>query len=292
MLVARLFIGILLIAALLGVLVADAWLAPWYPLFALGIATIVAVAARELGLMLRRLPMTVDLWLCQAGSVAIILANWWPHVWTPHQPTPPTMTASLCVFVALGMLAFLWAAWHYQSPGAATAALAGHLLVFFYVGLLGSFVVQTRWLGNSSALGATAFFLGVFAAKFNDMGAYFFGRWLGRTKMAPVLSPAKTWEGTLGGLVSAVALAILVVLVGECLTGTKLLSLPIAAVFGFVVGLAAWLGDLMESLIKRDCQQKDASASLPGFGGLLDIIDSILFAGPIVYLLLLCFAGS
>jgi phosphatidate cytidylyltransferase len=97
--------------------------------------------------------------------------------------------------------------------------------------------------------------------------------------MTPVLSPKKTWEGFIGGMVTAVLVAI-----GLSRAGTRLHdSYWLAIAFGVTVGLAAVLGDLAESLIKRDCQQKDAALTVPGFGGVLDVVDSVVFAAPVVY---------
>jgi phosphatidate cytidylyltransferase len=96
--------------------------------------------------------------------------------------------------------------------------------------------------------------------------------------MTPILSPKKTREGYIGGLVVAVATTVLANAWLQVLGGVA------AAVgFGVTVGLAAIYGDLAESLIKRDCRQKDASSAVPGFGGVLDVIDSILFAAPVAY---------
>ena len=99
--------------------------------------------------------------------------------------------------------------------------------------------------------------------------------------MARVLSPKKTWEGAAGGLAAAVAAA----LAFDLLSGLPLFprGLIAAAAFGLTVGTAGMLGDLAESLIKRDCQRKDASLAVPGFGGVLDVVDSVVFAAPVAY---------
>ncbi len=102
--------------------------------------------------------------------------------------------------------------------------------------------------------------------------------------MAPVLSPKKTWEGVLGGLLLSAAAAVAINRPLSVVPGGD----SAAAVFGLVVGGAGVLGDLAESMIKRDCRRKDASQMMPGFGGVLDVIDSILFAAPIAYFWLLC----
>ena len=100
--------------------------------------------------------------------------------------------------------------------------------------------------------------------------------------MTPVLSPKKTWEGFAGGMIGGTLAA-----VACCRSPAPVLSGTACwrrSAFGLVVGLAGVLGDLAESLIKRDCQTKDASQSIPGFGGVLDVVDSVLFAAPVAYL--------
>jgi phosphatidate cytidylyltransferase len=127
--------------------------------------------------------------------------------------------------------------------------------------------------------GVTALALTIFVPKFCDVGAYFTGRFLGRHRMSSVLSPKKTWEGFAGGLAVAVLTALLINGYFPILRG----GAAAAVGFGLTVGLAGILGDLAESLIKRDCRRKDASQVVPGFGGVLDVIDAILFAAPVAY---------
>jgi len=101
---------------------------------------------------------------------------------------------------------------------------------------------------------------------------------IGRHRLAPILSPKKTWEGAVGGLVAAVVAAVGINRFYPVLSG-----IGREVGFGLTVGLAAMFGDLAESLIKRDCGRKDASQVVPGFGGVLDILDSIIFAAPVAY---------
>jgi phosphatidate cytidylyltransferase len=145
---------------------------------------------------------------------------------------------------------------------------------------------QLRWVAGASA-GYLAIGSVVLCAKGGDIGAYFFGRRFGRHKLAPLLSPAKTWEGAFGALV------------GSGLCGWLWLSLatPLfvqgalpptwywAVFYGALIGVVGMIGDLCESLIKRDVLRKDSSALFPGFGGLLDMLDSVLYAGPAALLL-------
>jgi phosphatidate cytidylyltransferase len=115
----------------------------------------------------------------------------------------------------------------------------------------------------------------------NDIGAFGFGFFLGRHRMAPSISPAKTWEGFAGGLGAVLALAAGVT---AALPGFDLFT---ALALGLVVSLAATLGDLAESLVKRDLGVKDLGRILPGHGGIMDRVDAMIFAVPAAHLLLL-----
>ena len=134
-----------------------------------------------------------------------------------------------------------------------------------------------RWLPEGD--GVPALSLAIFVPKCCDIGAYFTGRVLGCHRMSPILSPKKTWEGLAGGLTAAILVA-----VGLNRYKAVLPNDLVAAGFGLTVGVAGVLGDLAESLIKRDCRQKDASQVVPGFGGVLDVVDSVVYAAPVVYL--------
>ncbi len=120
-----------------------------------------------------------------------------------------------------------------------------------------------------------------------DTTAYFVGRSLGRHKLAPALSPKKTWEGAAGGMVGAVA---------GSLAGMYLLGLPIglvaAVLLGIVGGIVGPLGDLAESMIKRQVGLKDAGNIIPGHGGVLDRADSLMFTAPALYYLIRFFTGA
>jgi phosphatidate cytidylyltransferase len=151
-----------------------------------------------------------------------------------------------------------------------------------YVGLLGSFIIQLRWFDGPYHGLLPLVFL-VATAKGADTGAYTLGRIAGRHKLWPRLSPNKTVEGALGGLAAGVLAALAVAGLARYLLKVPTLGWPEAAGFGLLVGSAAQLGDLMESMIKRDCARKDASDAVPGFGGVLDVLDSLLFAGPVAY---------
>jgi phosphatidate cytidylyltransferase len=143
-----------------------------------------------------------------------------------------------------------------------------------YVGWLGSYLIPLRQLDEDGQW----VFLAVFAAFANDTGAYFVGMALGRTPLAPRISPSKTVEGSLGGLIcGAVAVPALSYALGLDIDAALLIPLAV------LVPVAAQLGDLAESLLKRSAGVKDAGVLVPGHGGVLDRLDSLLFVVPMVY---------
>jgi phosphatidate cytidylyltransferase len=122
----------------------------------------------------------------------------------------------------------------------------------------------------------------VFAA---DTAAYFVGRALGRHRMAPGISPGKSWEGFVAGLLAAMIVAFLLLYWDR----DEFLSIPESLVLGAVVALAAVAGDLFESSVKREAGAKDSGRLLGGHGGMLDRLDSLLWAGPAAYAVVLTF---
>ena len=152
-----------------------------------------------------------------------------------------------------------------------------------YVGWMLSYWLNLRGL----EAGRDWFYLAMLTTFANDTGAYFIGRAKGKHKMAPTISPAKTWEGATGGLVSAIVGAVAIA------TVLRLISLKLGPLFvfdywqvillGFIVSVFAQLGDVVESLLKRNMGVKEAGSLLPGHGGVLDRFDSLIFVGAVVY---------
>ena len=151
-------------------------------------------------------------------------------------------------------------------------SIAVTLLALFYIAWFFSFFMKLKFLPNGNLL---VTFL-IVVTKSGDVGAYFVGKATGRHKLIPRISPKKTVEGTIGGLITSVCVAML------C---RNFIGVGIGYVFllGIFLGAVGQVGDLAESLIKRDCGVKDAGEKMPGFGGMLDMIDSLLFTTPIFY---------
>jgi len=152
----------------------------------------------------------------------------------------------------------------------------------FYVAWLGSHLILLRELpqlkGLDYSLGYSFVIVAFVLTWCYDTGAYFFGSWFGRRPLMPGVSPGKTVEGTLGGI----AFAIAGILVARSVLAPYL-SIPVSIGLAVVASIVGQLGDLAESMIKRDVRIKDASATIPGHGGVLDRFDSLLFTSPLLY---------
>src|SRR5262249_55632596 len=285
MLRTRLWMGGLLILLALAVLVLDNYFAPVYPVLLVLLLLLSAAACYELIRLLdpqRRphpFPTTLLVWL-------VIVSNWAPHLlrlehrWRGNDPWHWVLAAM--VVTLLGVFLYEMATFH--DPATSVERIALTYWGVAYLGFLPSFFAQLRWLDTRPAGGACALALAIFVPKCGDIGAYFAGRRFGRRPMAPVLSPKKTWEGAAGGIAASVLATIVI---NRALS--PMLDGIVAEIgFGVTVGAAGMLGDLAESLIKRAGRFKDASQSIPGFGGFLDVLDAIIFAAPVAYAWLAC----
>jgi phosphatidate cytidylyltransferase len=295
MLGTRVVFGLLMVAALVAALCVDELFAPWYPFWLLTCGAVMIAASRELVNLLASSTLRPSANSVFGGVLAILIANWVPHLaidipssdglralsYDPARPQD-ALSYIFLSFVAVTMVSFVVQSVQFEKPGRATLRIAGTLFVLGYVGLLGSFIVQLRWFeGRHEGLIALLFL--VSTAKGADTGAYTLGRLAGRHKLWPALSPHKTVEGALGGLIFAVAAALIVAAIARYALETPVLSWGNAVLYGLLIGVVAQVGDLMESMIKRDCERKDASDAVPGFGGILDVVDSLIFAGPVAF---------
>jgi phosphatidate cytidylyltransferase len=168
-----------------------------------------------------------------------------------------------------------------EARAASTIAISGTVMGAVWIGGGLAFLVLVRELPDHGRLAAITILLAVWAG---DTFAYFGGRLIGRHKMAPTTSPGKTWEG----LVVGTAATIFVTFVA--LYHQHFLTVGHSIVLGVVIALAAPLGDLFESLLKRDMDVKDTGRLLGGHGGMLDRTDALLFAAPAAYFTILAFA--
>ena len=181
--------------------------------------------------------------------------------------TTPILLASAVILPLCWLLLFrrrneLFARWIWTTTG------------ILYIGWLFSHLVSLRYLDN----GRDWAFLTIFTIIGSDTFAYFIGRAIGKHRLAPYISPSKTWEGAIGGILGSIIVSIIM---------TQILNIPVgyggAILLGLVISIFGQIGDLVESLLKRNMNVKDSSNFLPGHGGFLDRIDSVVFASVVVY---------
>jgi phosphatidate cytidylyltransferase len=195
----------------------------------------------------------------------------------------PTLgLAAMALLVILS--AVIWVRGTHGHPlGAAAVTVIGVL----YTGGLLSFGYALREypyaIGNRAGTVLVAFPLVLTWA--SDIGAYFVGRAIGGRKLIPAVSPGKTVSGALGGLVTTIVVSSLYVRFALGPLASLTMTVPAALLFGAIISVSAQIGDLVESLLKREANVKDSSRLIPGHGGLLDRLDSLLFVLPVAYLL-------
>ncbi|MEL7472446.1 MAG: phosphatidate cytidylyltransferase [Planctomycetota bacterium] len=285
----RLIFGSLFVVLLVGVVLGDAWLATlprpaWlggderaFPpgvLIFVVVALVAWLAALELTSILRDKGILASRGVnCAAAFAGLLVSGL-----TPTDATGVTavaVAASVSAAVLGGSLMFF--ARHERAEGVVAGA-GGALLAFIYLGLMLGFVLTIR---RSHPAWLLLWVLAV--TKSCDIGAYFVGRWLGRTKLIPWLSPGKTWEGLFGGVALAAACGPAFLWLGERIGEDTGLSVLSAVAAGALFAVTGQIGDLLASLLKRDAGRKDSSRRLPGFGGVLDVIDSPLLVMPVAF---------
>jgi phosphatidate cytidylyltransferase len=265
----RLFFGALMTASFAAIMILDGWLGG--ALLCILITGLLIPAQLELSKLAAAKGVKIFTGVSIVSSVLLGTFYYWTRL---LNFTPSTSLPLLLAFELMAVLLY-----QYLRFGVSNI-LTNSGATFFsicYLGLLISFVLGIR---IDFGLWHTLMF--VFVVKFADMGAYAIGSLCGRHKFSPKISPSKTWEG-MGG---ATAIAVIVAIVFAVSCG--IMALWLAVIFGVCFAFIGQLGDLVESMLKRDSVQKDSANKVPGFGGILDIIDSPLLAAPFAYLFFMC----
>jgi CDP-diglyceride synthetase len=229
---------------------------------------VVTCAAGEAFAVLRRAGWRPATLLGLVGTVSLMLGAYNKGV-----------AALPLVLVLITAFTLLWYLFGVER-GSAVAGTASTLLVVGWVGLLGSFAGLLLCPALFPDRHGIAFLLGaIIATVANDVGALVVGRWIGSRQLAPNVSPNKTWEGLAGGALASILVSTVVV------GAIHPWSPANAALLGVVVAVVAPLGDLCESLLKRDLKLKDMGTVLPGHGGVLDRVDALIFVLPATFYL-------
>jgi len=278
----RLFFGTLMTVAFTAVVLSDGWLGNFrFTIFDLRftllrgtLVTALIVALVVLGqiefaglLAAKNLKAFTPVSIVVSAALAII-------------PIFNLRFSTVDFILAFGLLGLLLYQYLCCGTSGVLANCGANCLSIIYLGLLSSFVVAIRL-----DFGVWALLMFVFVVKSADIGAYTVGTLFGRHKLSPRVSPGKTWEGAGGALLVAVVVAL------AFAAGSGIMSWLWAIAFGLLLACVGQAGDLAESMIKRDAGRKDAANKVPGFGGILDIVDSPLAAAPLAYLFFLVIRG-
>ena len=289
----RLIVGSLLILGLIGSLWLDAFVdtmqlpgflarlykptaPPGLVMFVI-IVPIACVAAVELTRMLGRKGIAVSARAsCGAALIGLLVSCLVPE--KTHGVEAVALVSTAAAVVLFGSMVFYS---RKQSVEGVVAATGGTLMAFVYLGLMFGFLLAIR---RHHAVWTVLWVLLV--TKSCDIGAYFTGRAIGRHKLIAWLSPGKTWEGLMGGLVLAAGVGALGAWLLRSRGITDGPSVGLGAFAGVLFGCVGQAGDLMASMLKRDVGVKDSGSSLPGMGGLIDVLDSPLLVFPAAYWIL------
>jgi phosphatidate cytidylyltransferase len=272
--------------------------------FLLPLAVVLAVlSASEMLAMFRKRGHSLLAWPVYIGTAATVLAAavpaFFPKFAVNHDiGSLGWLGLGLAASLTLTLIAEMV---RYDGLGSTTTNISLAFLAIAYAGGLMGILVQLRWIlyeadagsGHERHWAMHMFLVTIFTVKISDIGQYAVGRAIGEHQLAPRISPGKTWEGAVGGVLLGSVVGAALILLALQTSGSDQ-SEPSAAAFNptviatifYVVSLcvAGIVGDLAESMLKRDAGVKDSSNWLPGFGGVLDLLDSLLGAAPVAYL--------
>jgi len=277
----RLFFGVLMILLLVGVFISDGYLSSKQALsdtvkyqgiiFTFIVAVVAGLGARELFAMVAPKKTNGNLFVTILAIVSIVTSSIWFHGDILYLLSGCLLAASLYhgfkygteeTFAAMGQICFM----------------------VIYLGVGCYFFTKIRDLGHGQTtvwgqISIVVMFMTV--VKCADIGAFFTGRAIGKHKWVPKISPGKTWEGFIGGTVLSTIVAFLF---------TYCIDIMVykAVIYGVVLGVVGPLGDLFESMLKRDANSKDSAQMVPAFGGMMDLLDSLVISAPVAYCILTC----
>ena len=267
------------------------------PICWLLLLAITALAQYEFYAMIDQAGMPVFRFVGMLGGAAVISSTFWTI-----GPSARQLAAGYC-WENLALLATLIFVFVRQFPQKHNEkpiiTIAVTLLGVWYVAFLMNYFTRlafawrdAEFIHSVGETGRMMILYLVAVVKISDVGAFFTGRQFGRHKLFPRLSPKKTWEGLAGGVLSSVAVSLLFYYLGDGRLGKVELGLLDAIILGLLLPIVAVTGDLFESLLKRAADIKDSGSLIPGMGGVLDVLDSLLFGAPVFYAYTILFLNN
>ncbi len=275
----RLLSSIVLWALVLG---AVFWFSPLWQYIV--VTALGAIALREVYQILDKAGLRSFRTSGLIGGIVLMTGGWW--FFRNGALTPRAIDFENCVMLAFVLGVFVRMFPQKFNP-VGIATMSATLLGLFYVPWMLNFITKIRFIAPDDSGKYLVLYL-VVVTKFSDMGAYIVGSLVGRHKLIPRISPNKTWEGAVGAVVFSILASLVTMNVLDA-RGHSLGSgfdLSHALILGGLLGVAAIIGDLAESQLKREAGVKDSGNMLPGIGGALDLIDSLLFTAPLLYVYL------
>lgn len=218
-------------------------------------------------------------------GVALLVASYFELVFFYERESTVGWTGLSTLVVLLTFLGLFSRQVFEEDQDTPMATVALSIFGFFYVPFLFMFFLGVLFRGGPEMDGLVLAVYLVAITKMTDLGAYLTGKVFGRHKMSPQISPKKTWEGFAGGLV--ISLSTSIILVHFLPEQLALISGIHCWILGLIIPVISVVGDLAESVVKRDAKIKESGSLIPGIGGSLDLIDSLLFTAPLFYSYLL-----
>lgn len=251
----------------------------------LAVALLAAVGVWEYGKMCQLKGLRPAVYVMMGVAVCEVIAFFIAHKWFQSPELPVFVFA-----VGVGIFFLI----HFPKAEDSLINVAVEFFGVAYVAIPLSYMLAILYPIAPSTVADGRWWLVylILVTKITDIGAYFIGRIWGKHRLAPRLSPKKTVEGAIGGLICTILLSIGMVYLGQKFAGS---SFPLKFIdslwLGLLIGVFGQIGDLAESLLKRDAVIKDSNR-IPGFGGVLDMIDSLIFTAPIIYFYLKLYATA
>ncbi|MFA7157972.1 MAG: phosphatidate cytidylyltransferase [Kiritimatiellia bacterium] len=283
----RVYSGMLL-AGVLGLAIVKAPIS----IICAGLLLIVAIAMLEFYAMMRQIGISVYKYLGIFGGLSLIGISFCVYTFNYG-----VYASEIEVFILLLCLVAIFIRQFLQKlNGTPVSTIACTMLGILYIPFLFNFFTKlgltwdrTDFFHGTGLSGRLLCFYLIAVVKSSDIGAYLVGSRIGKNKLFPRLSPRKTWEGFLGGMLLGLAVSLLLYLAAHGHFGNKIMTLSDAVILGIVLPIFGLAGDLFESLLKRAAGAKDTGNIIPGMGGLLDVLDSLLMAVPFFYYYVLWF---
>jgi len=271
----RIILGLSIAAVIMAAII---YVPAGNPIALLVLLAVCGLAMREMYALMAMGNMPASKKMGMISGILFVALTWWVSLQEPGTDEP--LWALLLAILIVNFYRVLVG--HHDAPKAFRNAL-GTLFGFVYVAFFWSFFVRLYLAGDPAEPMRVGFYL-LLAVKWGDAGAYFIGSKFGRHRLAPAISPKKSWEGLFGGILFSCVVGVIWWALNDGTLGPFRFPLYHTIILGILLPVIGTLGDLVESLFKRAVDVKDSGAIAHGMGGMLDMIDSLLFTAPFMYI--------